>query len=99
MYYVKIENTEGKGFYIEEIHGRDVCIFIYNAGGLKIDDELHDYLLTLNTFKFIGVKEDREYTINDKELFKAITTTVEDSHDLTMEERMAALEQLIMGVL
>lgn len=100
MYYVKLNQGDVEGFYIEDLHGTEICTSIYEEGGLKIDDELHEYLLTLNSCRFTGVKEDRDYTISDKDSFTAIISPPDNTPQLpTQEDRLAALEAALMGVL
>lgn len=100
MYQARLENTVIKGFYIEEVHGAKACEQVLVEGGLNIDEELHDYLLTLNLSKFTGIRESRVYTIQDKNLFSQIIPPPDNTPvPPTNEDRLAALEAALMGVL
>lgn len=95
-YYTELIENKINGYYLEDRHGKEFCRSINNY--IKVNEELHCYLLTLREAKFIGEKEDRLYTIDDKELFSIVEPsqiTIEPS----FEERLAALESAMMGVL
>lgn len=72
MYYVKINSGVIDGFYIEDLHGEQVCNTVYLMGGLKVEEELYQHLLSLGQAEFIGSKEEKIYTILDKDLFKKV---------------------------
>lgn len=73
MYYMNLdENKKNNGFYTEEIHGIELCNSILMNKGIKIDEELWQYLLSLGQVKFIGNIENRQYTILDKDLFMLV---------------------------
>lgn len=100
MVFTNIQNNKVKGFYTVDIHGEQVCNSVYAMGGLKIDEELHQYLLTLGECKFIGTVEEREYTILDKDLFETVIQPIDNTpQEPSLEERLAALEALMMGVI
>lgn len=96
MVFTNIQNNKIKGFYTVDIHGEQVCNSVYAMGGLKIDEELHQYLLTLGECKFIGTVEEREYTIQDKELFEEVVQPIDTTpQPPSFNEQLAALgEQL-----
>lgn len=100
MFYVDLDNKKVIGFYIEDIHGVETCNSILKNGGFRIDEELWQHLLTLGECKFLGTVEQREYTILDKDLFERVVQPVDTTpQQPSMEERIAALELLMMGVI
>lgn len=100
MFYVKIDNKKVLGFYITGLHGLELCNQIYADGGIKIDDELHRYIISVGEVEFNGVKEDRIYSIEDKALFEQVVQPVDTTpQPPTLEERLMALESLMMGVI
>ncbi|HAY3897729.1 TPA: hypothetical protein JRS25_003672 [Escherichia coli] len=101
-YYTILKDKKIKGFYCKEIHGEDYCkTIIYSGGGLEVSEELWSHLLSLGESKFIGKVEERLYTIEDKELFEKVVPPLESipPTQLSNEERLAALEAALMGVL
>lgn len=72
MYIVEIENNTVIGFYTQDINGGKECSLILERDGINIDEELHRYLLSLGKCKFTGIKEDRVYSMKDKDLFEEI---------------------------
>lgn len=76
---------------------------LYPLGGYKvieISTGLHNYLVGLGQCKLIADVEDREYTILDKDLFERAEQPVDTTpQQPSMEERLAALETLMMGVI
>lgn len=55
------------------MHNRiELCNSIVMNKGIKIDEELWQYLLSLGQVKFIGNIENRQYTILDKDLFMLV---------------------------
>lgn len=100
MYFTELKNKEVVGFYNTEIHGEEKCNLVLENGGIKIDEELHQHLLSLGQSKFIGVKEDKVYTLSDKDLFEKIIATVDDTPQApTTEERLGALELALLEML
>lgn len=92
MYYVDLNNKKIIGFYIEELHGKEKCEEIISSDGLKIDEELWQYILTLGECKFTGTVEEREYTILDKDLFERVIQPVDTTpQPPTLEERVTTL--------
>lgn len=79
MYYADVKNKGVVGFYLEDINGIDKCNLIFKNGGIKVDEELHQYLLNLGQSKFIGVREERLYTLADKALFEKIIPPVDNT--------------------
>lgn len=97
MYYVEIKSDkENCRFYTEDMHGFEKCETIIANGGIKINEELWRYLLTLGSCRFIGKVEDREYTILDNELFEEVVQPIDTTpQPPTFNEQLAALgEQL-----
>jgi len=97
MYYVEIKSSkENCKFYTEDIHGIEKCNMVISEGGIIIDEELWRYLLTLGSSKFIGIAEEREYTILDKELFEEVVQPIDTTlQPPTFNEQLVALgEQL-----
>ncbi len=101
MVYMNLDKEKNtNGFYVEDIHGLDTCNSIIEKGGLKINEELWEYLLTLGKCKFVGIVEEREYTISDKDLFERVIQPIDTTpQSPSLEERLAALETLMMGVI
>lgn len=100
MFYACIKNKTIEGFYHQDIHGEQVCNTVYVMGGIKVDEELHQQLLSLGEVEFIGVKEEKLYTIADKSLFKKVDAVVDTSpQPPSSEQRISALEELMMGVI
>lgn len=100
IFYTKINSSMIDGFYVVDIHGKEKCQSILDNGGILIDEELHQHLLTLGQVEITATKEDRVYTINDKDLFREIPLVVDTvPQPPTLEERMAVLEELMMGVI
>ena len=100
MYYAELINNKIVGFYLKEIHGIDKCNLILSNAGIKLDEELHQYLLNLGQSKFIGVKENKIYTLLDKALFEKVIPPVDNTpQEPAMGDRVAALEAALMGVL
>lgn len=79
MYYADVKGKERVVYYIVEINGEEKCNLILENGGIKINEELHQYLLSLGQCKFIGVKEDKIYTILDKNLFEKVILPIDPS--------------------
>lgn len=78
IYYMDLnEDKVGQGFYTEDIHGAEQCKDIIDNGGIKINEELWQYLLSLGVVEFTGTVEQREYTILDKDLFKGVVQPVD----------------------
>jgi len=97
---VILEDNKITGFCSEDNAGVERCNEILASGGFKIDKELWQYLLALGDCKFTGTVEEREYTILDKDLFERIVQLIDDTpKQPTLEERLAALEALMMGVI
>lgn len=96
MYYVEIKSSkENCRFYTEDIHGKEKCETIIANGGIKINEDLHQYLLTLGSCRFIDKVEDREYTIEDKNLFEEVQIKSVDDGLPTMPDTIKSLgEQL-----
>lgn len=74
---------------------------ILENGGVKINEELHQYLLSLGQCKFIGVKEDKIYTILDKNFFEKVVLRVDPSPQTKSEleiikEKIAIQEQSLL---
>lgn len=100
MYYANIKNNKINDFYVEDVHGLEACNSIIKNGGIKIDEELWQHLLTLGECKFVGMAEEREYTIIDKDLFERVIQPVDTTpKQPSLEERLEALELLMMGVI
>ena len=101
MFYMDLDTEkEDNGFYTEEIHGLEKCETIIANSGLKIDEELWQHLLSLGKCKFTGTVEAREYTILDKDLFETVVQSIDVTpQQPSTEERLAALEALMMGVI
>jgi len=102
MLYMDLDiGKKNNGFYAEDIHGIETCNTIIKNGGVKIDEELWQYILILGECKFTGAVEEREYTILDKELFEIVVQPPTDDtpQQPSLEERLAALEALMMGVI
>lgn len=68
MYYVELKDGKIKGVYTKKVHGEKLCNDLYKNDGLILDEEIWQYVLAFGETKFIGTREDREYTIGDKEL-------------------------------
>ncbi len=100
MYFTELKNNVIEGFYLEEINGIQKCNSVLESGGIEIDEELHQHLLSLGQCKFTGVKEGKMYTLSDKDLFEKVVQPVDDiPQQPSLEERLAALEALMMGVI
>ncbi|WP_346847984.1 MULTISPECIES: hypothetical protein [unclassified Clostridium] len=101
MLYMDLDiEKKNNGFYTEDIHGIEKCETILAQGGLLVDEELWQHLLVVEECKFIGTVEQREYTILDKDLFEKIIQPVDTKpQQPLLEERLAALETLMMGVI
>lgn len=96
-YYVALKDYKMNGFYCEDIHGEERCNEILGNGGLKLSEDLWQYLSMLGCeIEFIGEIEEREYTILDKDLFKEVVQPVDTTpQPPTFNEQLAALgEQL-----
>lgn len=93
MFYMDLDSDKNNnGFYIEDIHGLETCNTIIKNGGVKIDEELWQYILTLGKCKFTGVVEEREYTILDKELFEKVVQPIDTTlQPPTFSEQLVAL--------
>ncbi|WP_346930294.1 XkdW family protein [Clostridium sp.] len=93
MVYINLgEDKKINGFYVEDVHGLEKCETIIANGGLKIDEELWQYILTLGECKFTGTVEAREYTIVDKDLFEIVVQPVDTTpQPPTFNEQLAAL--------
>ena len=99
MVCANIKDKVITGFYIEEFHGVDKCQSVLDNGGIKCDEELWKYILSLGAVTFKEIAEEREYTISDKYLFEKIVQSDTTPQQPSMEERIAALELLMMGVI
>lgn len=100
IFYLSLDNNNMNGFYNTNFHDEEFCKSILDSGGIIIDEELHSYLVSLCDFKFIGLREERLYTIKDKDLFIATPPRIDTTpQQPTLEERITAMEELIMGVL
>lgn len=101
MYYAKIIDRIIEGFYIEEFHGEELCQSIVESGGIEVDEELHQYIISLGKAEFLGIKEEKIYTIIDKDLFKEViqpedTTPHPPSDvDLLKEEVLQQAESMV----
>ncbi len=100
MYYVEIKSSkENCKFYTEDIHGIEKCNMVTSEGGIIIDEELWRYLLTLGSSKFIGIAEEREYTILDKELFEEVVQPIDTTpQPPTFNEQLAALGEEVASL-
>ena len=95
IYYTKLDGNKISGFYIESFHGKELC---ESLNHIKIDEELHSYIIDFGLVAFNGLKEDKLYTIEDKDSFcKEEPEPVVLSP--TVEDRLAALEQLMLEAL
>lgn len=100
IYYAKLNNAqEIEGFYIEDFYGKELC---ESLNHINVDEALHSYLLNVGSLMiFRGVKEDRLYTILDKDLFKKViqpedTTPQPPSEmDLLKEEVLQQSESML----
>ena len=100
MYYAELINNKIVGFYLKEIHGIDKCNLILSNAGIKLDEELHQYLLNLGQSKFIGVKENKIYTLLDKALFEKVIPPVDNTPQApNADERISALELALLEML
>lgn len=99
IYYAEIKEKIITAYYIEDIHGEELCKSILVKGGIVVDEELHQYLLTLGEVEFTGIKEDRIYTLLDKSLFNKVEIMIDSTQQPSQEERISALETALMGVL
>lgn len=91
-YYVELKDKKVNGFYTEEIHGFEKCETIIANGGIKINEELWQQLLILRECKFIGVVEDKEYTILDKDLFEEVIQPIDTTpQPPSFNEQLVAL--------
>ena len=89
MIYANIKDKVIIGFYTEDIHGIEKCASIIGNGGLKVDEELWQYILTLGECKFVGTVEQREYTILDKNLFERVIRPIDTTpQPLTFSEQL-----------
>lgn len=100
MYYTSIKNNIIEGFYIEDIHGVNQCDKVLSEGGIIIDEELHHHLISLGRVEFKGSVESKIYRIEDKLLFEKVIPKVDVTQKpLSIEERISALEEIMMGVI
>lgn len=84
------------GNITKEVHGEELCNKLYKNGALILDEELWQYAVSFGEIEFIGIKEDREYIIENKDLFKRVDQPVDDTLEPpSREERITTLgEQL-----
>lgn len=101
-YYAQLDN-EGKilGFYLQGIHGEQVCNQIYTCGGLKLNEEIWKELVSYGVAKFNGAKEDRIYTMSDLALFEKVIPPVDNtprpkSELEIIKEKQAIQEQSLL---
>lgn len=102
LYYSPVaRDGELKGFYVEDVHGEKACNDIIIKGGIKVTEELHEYLLTLGIPKIVGVPQPNiEYGILDKDSFTSMPfTPTPPPIEPSDQDRLAALEAALMGVL
>lgn len=92
-YYVALKDYKMNGFYCEDIHGEERCNEILGNGGLKLSEDLWQYLSMLGCeIEFVGDIEEREYNISDKDLFKEVIQPVDTTpQPPTLEERVTTL--------
>lgn len=100
-YYGEIDETKKvTAYYIEDLHGKDFCASVLAKVGVRLDSDLHDYLISLGSVRFEGVISPRVYNMEDKSMF----TQILPEPDVTPKppsanERLEALEAALMGVL
>ena len=101
-YYVQLDN-EGKilGFYLQDIHGEQVCNQIYTCGGLKLNEGIWKELVGMGVAKFLGIREDRIYTMDDLALFEKVIPPVDNtarpkSELEIIKEKQAIQEQSLL---
>lgn len=101
VYYAQL-NSEGNivGFYLKGLHGEDVCNRIYTNGGIKINEELWNKLLSYGVSKFKSIKEDRVYIIDDLALFEKYIPPIDNTpHEPAIGDRIVALELALLEIL
>lgn len=100
-YYVELNNEHiVEGYYNEDINGYEKCDHVLALGGIKIDQELWEHLTSLNQCRFLGVLEDRLYTIVDKDLFEKVVTQVDPGVPVpSLEDRIKILEDMQINAL
>lgn len=100
MIYANVKDKVITGFYIEEFHGVDKCQSVLENGGIEVDEELWGYILSLGVVTFKEIAEERKYTILDKNLFEGVVQPIDITpQQPNLEDRMIALENLMMGVI
>ncbi|HSQ90160.1 hypothetical protein [Romboutsia sp.] len=63
-----LENDVFDGFYVEGIHN------VFPTNCITIDVQLYEYLLDVGVFRLLAEKEDKVYTLDDKEKFEKINS-------------------------
>lgn len=96
-YYAELnEQNHIVGYYIEDFHGLEKCQSLSRY--ILVDEELHQHLLSLSYVEITAEPESKIYTIENKDLFVEVISK-EVQLGPTLEERIAALETALMGVL
>lgn len=70
IFYAELNDNHIVGYYLEEYHGIDKCNSLTDY--IRVNNELHNYLLTLNDVSFNGIRKNEIYTIEDKLNFSQI---------------------------
>lgn len=98
MHYHAELNSQNQilGYYMEEIHGTERCQSLPNS--IMIDEDLHEYLLSLGFAELIAPPEGGMYTMENKNVFQKVVPK-EILMPPSVDERVAALEQLMLEVL
>lgn len=100
LIYSEINDNVLIGYYPEDMYSKDLCNNIIKSGGICIDEELWQYCVSLGSVKFMENVEARTYTIEDKEKFLQYKLPINsDPKPPILEERITALENLLMEVL
>lgn len=101
-YYAQLDN-EGKilGFYMQNLHGEQVCNQIYTCGGLKLNEEIWKEIVGMGVAKFLGTREERIYTMDDLALFEKIIPPVDNTPKpkSQMQILQETVDQLVLTTL
>lgn len=91
IFYGRVEDLKIEGWYLKGVHSE------IPENSIKCDEELYKYLLSLYSYKFKNKKDidfEKEYTIEDKELFEQ--TGIE--YDYSPSESMIADAEMLLSL-